>query len=203
MARSRVEALLLFLGVSMTTAIIMLATEPYLAIAWDEGYTLGREARVRSWFQALYDPAQFVARWQPPAQDEELIQWQNKVRPPRRERFDSRTELLSDPQALAWFWPFAREEPHGHPPFYALLGLAGDVLAPSWQDLPAPGWDRSCCSASRRESSSSSSAGDGVPGRRAWPPVPGCSSRTCSATDTMRATTPSWRRSGCWPSSLS
>ncbi len=37
---------------------------------------------------------------------------------------------------MAWFWPFAREEPHGHPPFYALLGLAGDVIAPSWQDLP-------------------------------------------------------------------
>ncbi len=39
-------------------------------------------------------------------------------------------------EVLAWFWPFAREEPHGHPPFYALLGLAGDVLAPSWRDLP-------------------------------------------------------------------
>ena len=37
---------------------------------------------------------------------------------------------------LAWFWPFAREEPHGHPPFYALLGLVGDVVAPSWRDLP-------------------------------------------------------------------
>ena len=37
---------------------------------------------------------------------------------------------------LAWFWPFAREEPHGHPPFYALLGLVGDVLAPSWPTLP-------------------------------------------------------------------
>ena len=37
---------------------------------------------------------------------------------------------------MAWFWPFAREEPHGHPPFYALLGLVGDVIAPSWQDLP-------------------------------------------------------------------
>jgi 4-amino-4-deoxy-L-arabinose transferase-like glycosyltransferase len=37
---------------------------------------------------------------------------------------------------VEWFWPFAREEPHGHPPFYALVGLAGNVLAPSWQDLP-------------------------------------------------------------------
>ena len=39
-------------------------------------------------------------------------------------------------RVLAYFWPFAREEPHGHPPFYALLGLAGDLLAPTWQDLP-------------------------------------------------------------------
>ena len=42
----------------------------------------------------------------------------------------------STARCSAWFWPFAREEPHGHPPFYALLGLVGDVLAPSWQDLP-------------------------------------------------------------------
>ena len=33
------------------------------------------------------------------------------------------TESL-DPAVLAWFWPFAREEPHGHPPFYALLGVS-------------------------------------------------------------------------------
>jgi hypothetical protein len=48
---------------------------------------------------------------------------------------DTRGELLFDRDVLAWFWPFAREEPHGHPPFYALLGLAGDVLAPSWREL--------------------------------------------------------------------
>ena len=35
----------------------MLATEPYLAIVWDEGYTLGREERLREWFHALADPA--------------------------------------------------------------------------------------------------------------------------------------------------
>jgi hypothetical protein len=27
--------------------VFMIATEPYLALAWDEGYTLGREARLR------------------------------------------------------------------------------------------------------------------------------------------------------------
>ena len=36
---------------------------------------------------------------------------------------------------MTWFWPFAREEPHGHPPFYALLGLFGDVLTPGRNEL--------------------------------------------------------------------
>ena len=58
------------------------------------------------------------------------------TRRPARDQLDSRSKLLFDRDVLAWFWPFAREEPHGHPPFYALLGLAGDVLAPSWQELP-------------------------------------------------------------------
>jgi hypothetical protein len=58
------------------------------------------------------------------------------VPPPRPQQLDTRTELLFDRRVVAWFWPCAREQPHGHPPFYALLGLAGDLLAPSWADLP-------------------------------------------------------------------
>ena len=42
----------------------MVATEPRLAIGWDEGYTLGREARIRSWFKALADPPGFAASWE-------------------------------------------------------------------------------------------------------------------------------------------
>jgi len=110
----------------------MLATEPRLAIAWDEGYTLGREARLRLWFQALRDPAAFAASWTPPI--EELVQQEGSP-PPPASKVDSRGELLADPDVLAWFWPFAREEPHGHPPFYALLGLAGDFLTPGRSDL--------------------------------------------------------------------
>jgi hypothetical protein len=30
-----------------------------------------------------------------------------------------------DRRILDRYWPFSREEPDGHPPFYALLGLAG------------------------------------------------------------------------------
>lgn len=110
----------------------MLGTEPRMAIAWDEGYSLGREARLRLWFQALRDPADFAAHWQPPV--EELVQREGAP-PPPASAIDSRRKLLTDPDVLAWFWPFAREEPHGHPPFYALLGLAGDFLTPGRPDL--------------------------------------------------------------------
>src|SRR3954468_22011492 len=121
------------LAVALATAAVMLATEPRLAIVWDEGYTLGRVARLRLWFRALADPPAFAAHWSPPA--EELVQ-QVGARPPGRDQFDTRSRLLFDPGVLAWFWPFAREEPHGHPPLYALVGLAGDVLTPGRDALP-------------------------------------------------------------------
>ena len=54
----------------------------------------------------------------------------------RPDQIDTRGKLLFDPAVLAWFWPFAREEPHGHPPFYALVGLVGDFLVPTWAPLP-------------------------------------------------------------------
>jgi 4-amino-4-deoxy-L-arabinose transferase-like glycosyltransferase len=111
----------------------MVATEPHLAIVWDEGYTLGREARLRAWSLALEDPKRFAETWEPPAV--ELVQQVGAI-PPRQEQVDSYRELLFDPQVLAWFWPFAREEPHGHPPFYALVGLVGDYLTPNRAELP-------------------------------------------------------------------
>lgn len=110
----------------------MVATEPRLAIVWDEGYTLGREARIRAWFHALADPAGFARTWRPPTV--ELVQ-QDQYPAPRPDQIDTRAKLF-DPRVLAWFWPFAREEPHGHPPFYAIVGLIGDVLAPRWEVLP-------------------------------------------------------------------
>jgi hypothetical protein len=136
MDKARVEALLFGLGLSLATAVLMLLTEPHLAIGWDEGYTLGREERLRSWFHALRDPARFAANWQPLPPAEELVQAQGSAPPPHREQLDSRSKLMFDRDVLAWFWPFAREEPHGHPPFYALLGLVGDMLVPAWRELP-------------------------------------------------------------------
>ncbi|MGO9470870.1 MAG: ArnT family glycosyltransferase [Isosphaeraceae bacterium] len=120
-------------GAGLATLALMAATEPHLAIGWDEGYTLGREARLRDWFSALHDPPRFAKNWRPPAL--ELVQ-PDGIRPPPPAELDTRRKLLFGRGAVEWFWPFAREEPHGHPPFYALLGLAGDLVGPSWRALP-------------------------------------------------------------------
>lgn len=123
------------LGVALATLVAMVATEPHLAIVWDEGYTLGREARVRAWLHALADPPAFAARWRPPKF--EMVQVEpGFASPPAPREIDSYGELLTDRFVLAWFWPFAREEPHGHPPFYAIVGLLGDAVVPWWETLP-------------------------------------------------------------------
>ena len=122
------------IGLIVVSAVLMFATEPRLSIVWDEGYTLGREARVRLWFRALRDPSVFAKSWTPPTR--ELVQPDSiLLDAPRSDQIDTRAKLFA-PNVLAWFWPFAREEPHGHPPFYALLGLVGDFLAPGLPDLP-------------------------------------------------------------------
>ncbi len=121
------------LGVALATLALMLATEPKLAIVWDEGYTLGRENRIRLWFRALRDPAAFARTWTPPGL--ELVQVDARMPPPPRpDQIDTRAKLF-DRAVLNWFWPFAREEPHGHPPFYALVGLIGDWAVPNWPEL--------------------------------------------------------------------
>lgn len=119
---------------ALATFAVLAATEPFLSIAWDEGYTLGRVERVRSWLVALADPPAFARQWTPPTV--ELVQPDGPVppgirpvSPPSRTDVSTRSGLLSPP-VLLYFWPFAREEPHGHPPFYALVALAGDVLTP-------------------------------------------------------------------------
>ena len=119
------------LVVALATAALMVATEPRLAIVWDEGQTLGREERVRAWIRALRDPADFAATWVPPRPD----YFPDHRPPPRRAEVDTRAKLLETRQLL-WFWPFGREEPLGHPPFFAIVGLLGDLLAPSWEALP-------------------------------------------------------------------
>ncbi len=136
MLKARIEAHLVGVGVSFVVACLMILTEPSMSIVWDEGYTLGREESLRDWFRALRDPPRFAATWQRRPLDDELVQRPPGTPAPRPGQMDSRRKLLFDRDVLAWFWPFAREEPHGHPPFYALLGLIGDFAAPSWQELP-------------------------------------------------------------------
>ncbi len=122
------------LGVAVATFLLMVVTEPYLAIAWDEGFVLGRVARVVQWSRAVADPVGFAARWRPPSPGEELVQSDGR-RPPDPSEVDTRAKLFTR-ENLEWFWPFAREEPHGHPPFYAVVGLLGEVATPWRRALP-------------------------------------------------------------------
>src|SRR5436190_8631266 len=130
MSKARVGVWLASFGVSVATAILMLASEPHLAIVWDEGFTLAREARIRAWFRALPDPGGFAALWRPPDVKEEVV-IEDGSSPPQRQQLNTRSKLLFDRRVVEWFWPFARAEPHGHPSFYALVGLTGDFLTPS------------------------------------------------------------------------
>ncbi len=123
-------------AVALATLALMVATEPRLAIVWDEGFTLGREARIREWFRAVADPRRSPRPGCPPSPRSELVQQDGRPGASRREPRSTPAAKLFSPKVLAWFWPFAREEPHGHPPFYAIDGLIGDWLAPSWADLP-------------------------------------------------------------------
>ena len=118
-------------AVAALTLTLMLATEPFLPIVWDEGFTLLRLARVRAWLAAVRDPEPFAARWNPRAIGVAL---DDVVDPPSASEINTRSKLFSA-RVIAWFWPFARAEPHGHPPFYALLALIGDGLTPGRDEL--------------------------------------------------------------------
>lgn len=119
--------------VSLGSLALLIATEPGMSIVWDEGYTLGRLERVRLWVSALTNPQRFAANWQPPTL--ELVQAQG-LPAPSAGQVTSRWNLVFDPKVVGWFWPFSREEPHGHPPFYALVGLIGDLVTPWREALP-------------------------------------------------------------------
>jgi 4-amino-4-deoxy-L-arabinose transferase-like glycosyltransferase len=117
-------------GVALAVFVGMTATAPLLAIAWDEAYTLARLDRVRAWIAAVRDPQGAAERWAPAR----LRPLEDTMPAPRPAQIDTRDKLFRADN-LAWFWPFAREEPHGHPTFYALAALAGDALAPGASEL--------------------------------------------------------------------
>ena len=119
------------LATALLTLILMLTTEPLLPIVWDEGFTLLRLVRVRAWLLAVRDPELFAARWNPRKLEMAL---EDQVHPPKASDINTRSKLFSS-RVIAWFWPFARDEPHGHPPFYALLALVGDGVTPGRNEL--------------------------------------------------------------------
>jgi hypothetical protein len=72
-------------------------------MVWDEGYTVRRERLLNEWFLRVL--ASVKSR-----------DWR----------------LAFDKGDLDHCWRFSREEPHGHPPFYAMVGLAGWQLSHLW-----------------------------------------------------------------------
>jgi len=91
------------LGISIVALAALLGTSVDYGMAWDEGYTIRREQLLDEWFHRALAPVR----------PEEWL-------------------LAFEKPDLDRYWRFSREEPHGHPPFYALLGLAGWRLSQRW-----------------------------------------------------------------------
>src|SRR5262245_58450649 len=72
-------------------------------MTWDEGVTIQREARMRKWLETVVNPPPGI----------------------------SRERCFQEP-VISMMWPFAREEPDGHPPFYAVIGNIGWFLGNAW-----------------------------------------------------------------------
>ena len=117
------------LATALTLTLLMVTT-PQLPIVWDEAYTLSRLDRVRAWFRAIHDPTSFVRSFEP----EKFHPLEDRLPPPEAKDIHQRSDLFRH-AVIRWFWPFAREEPHGHPPFYAWVALSGDLLIPSAHEL--------------------------------------------------------------------
>ena len=135
MRNARFTALLIGACISVLTALLMLLTEPQMAIAWDEGYVLGREEGLATGSTGLETRSDSRPNGGP---GHGMTSWYSG-RPGHRRLDPSSLIPEASCSLTAAFSPGSgrlREEPHGHPPFFALFGLLGDLLAPSWQELP-------------------------------------------------------------------
>jgi hypothetical protein len=113
------------------TLALLVATLGDYGMAWDEGYTVEREERLREWFARVAgDTSPGSQAWPPTL---------SKLERPSdfHRRVGPAAESPWSRESLRFYWQFAREEPNGHPPFYALLGLAGRAVSHSF--LPPPG----------------------------------------------------------------
>jgi hypothetical protein len=91
------------LALSAGVLITLVSTSHDIALGFDEAFTVRRELVLAQWFTALAQPPKGLAR----------------------------AKLFERP-VLDEFWRFSREEPDGHPPFYALIGLAGWFPTRHW-----------------------------------------------------------------------
>jgi Dolichyl-phosphate-mannose-protein mannosyltransferase len=91
------------LGFSALALLTLMTTDPAFGMVWDEGYTVRRDRLLDQWVHRACASARSG-------------QWR----------------LAFEKRELDHYWLFSREEPNGHPPFYALLGLAGWWLSHRW-----------------------------------------------------------------------
>jgi multisubunit Na+/H+ antiporter MnhC subunit len=127
---ARWENVLTAVVIAAATLALLLATINDYGMAWDEGFTVEREERLREWFaRAAGNPSPSRA-WSP-----SLSKLERRSDYLKRAGADAESPWSRG--SLRFYWQFAREEPNGHPPFYALLGLAG--WAGSHRFLPPPG----------------------------------------------------------------
>jgi hypothetical protein len=101
---SLVDALIATLIAAAVLSALVATSRDY-AMVFDEGFTIDRDRTLAEWFAGVAAPA------------------------PGLNRSD-----YFRPAALEQFWRFSRKEPDGHPPFYALLGVAGWWLVRGWLD---------------------------------------------------------------------
>lgn len=107
---------------ALTTLVVLTMTLGDYGMAWDEGYTVEREERLREWFGRVMGVSGVETAWSPRMSKLE----------PRAEYLRRAGVASGSPwsrESLHFYWQFAREEPNGHPPFYALLGLAGWLVS--------------------------------------------------------------------------
>ncbi len=105
--------------VGLGVLALMGATLGDYGMAWDEAFSVEREERLAEWFGRVGGGGGGGPRaWSP----------SNSNLEGRAEYLARAGAAAKDPwsrPSLRFYWQFAREEPSGHPPFYALLGLAG------------------------------------------------------------------------------
>jgi 4-amino-4-deoxy-L-arabinose transferase-like glycosyltransferase len=112
------------------TLTLLVATLNDFGMTWDEGFTVEREERLREWFARVASPGSPVPLAWPPTLSKLEPRWLYL------QRAGPAADSLWSRESLRFYWQFARAEPSGHPPFYALLGLAG--WAASHRLLPPP-----------------------------------------------------------------